>query len=147
MTHIGRNMLVRRKMPSAPVAIGPWLIVRSAKGDTVCAERVDHDYILRKTGDIVELAREHVYVPTTGSLSISPSIINDIIIGKQWVVGHPLTARWASVYENKPEIITFYAKNGNKVICTTDGFAEVIRGRETYIRVFIREIITICIWS
>lgn len=142
-----KDMLVRRRMPCGLLPIGPWLIVRAAKNGAVQAEVVDSDYMLRKTGQMRILARNNIYVPTRMALHISPEIIDDIIVGKQWVVSAPVSKTWLQAYKEKPEIITFYATNGNKVVIKVNSIAHQVKSREEWIKVYIDSIITKVIWS
>lgn len=142
-----KDMLVRRRISCGLLPIGPWLIIRDAKKETVQAEVVDSDYMLRKTGQMRMLARNNIYVPTRMALLISPGIIDNIVVGKQWAVSAPVSKTWLRAYKEKPEIITFYATNGNKIIAKVDSIAHQVKGREEWIKVYIDSVITKVIWS
>lgn len=146
-TVIRKGMLVRRKMPSSLIPIGPWLIVRSSNNGITKAERVDSDYMMRKTDDIRELKRDMLYIPEHAALNISAKAIDDIILGKQWAVTHPLTPKWERIAKQSPEIITFFTTNGNKVVVSVDEIKQGCYIREKYIKIYIRSIITKCVWS
>lgn len=147
MAGIEKGMLIRKKLSASVTPIGPWLIVRSATKSKIKAERIDSEYIHRATGDFSELSRNMVYLPVKAALNISPSIINDIITGKQWIVAHPATLQWAQQCIHHPEIVSFYATNGNKVIVSVDEVKLFQRDRQPWVKIFIKDIITKCIWS
>lgn len=147
MTTIRKNTLIRKRLPSSSTPVGPWLIVRSSVKGKIKAERIDPEYVHRATGDFSELDRNMVYIPKRAALNISPGILLDLASGKQWIITHPATTRWEDLCKNNPEIITFYAANGNKVIVSVDEVKLFQRDRKPWVKIFIRGIITKCIWS
>lgn len=146
MTTIRKNTLIRKKLPSSSTPVGPWLIVRSSVKGKIKAERIDPEYIHRAAGDFSELDRNMVYIPKRAALNISPGILLDLASGKQWIITHPATTRWENLCKNNPEIITFYDTNGNKIIATVDDIGVFIRDRKKWVRIYIKNVITRCIW-
>lgn len=146
-TRIKKGMLIRRKTTSAVIPIGPWLIVRSARGGKVIAERVDSEYFLRSTGDMVELDKNQVYLPIYIPLGVSSSVIKEIVKGNQWIVMHPQTNAWLKALHPAPEVIMFYSTDGNRAYVTVDEVSRVFVGRIPHARIYIKSVISSVIWN
>lgn len=126
------GQIVRRNTSSGP--IGPYMVVEHIEDDRIYTGVIGLD-----TPNEM-LLKSNIHTVSITSLAISEHQLEMLRKGRMTNIQHPATKAWQRVFDDPPELITFYTTTkGYSSVFKIDRVSKTFYGRETLIRITIRE--------
>lgn len=123
--------IARRKLKNGK-QVGPYLIVRSAKGSHVVCDVIGHN-------SSCMLLKENVHICRMGQVVISDQKLEFLKSGRDICAMHPACKTWINVLNLEPELIRFHTLKGYEAIFVVEYVKKRYFRRAEYVAIVVNE--------